>query len=348
MCMSCISFMVVKYMLTGIRFRVCLYMAKVNKLRRKSDSQSLRRTPYVLRAVKDVCAKKKSAKPLKKKDWEDVNCSVCMESPHNAVLLLCSSYDKGCRPYMCATDHRYSNCLEQYQKAYTKVSSIQNSQEWDLSVGYLGFNSSEGEPIEKGEKPELLCPLCRGQVKGCTVVERARKHLNAKKRTCLQDKCSFSGTYRELKKHVKSKHPLARPRAVDPVLQEKWKKLEGERERNDVISTIMSSTPGAVVLGDYVLEPNHDGIYSDSDSELDDYIDDLGFGPFVGLSGALFSQRRFQTDYDSLDDDDDFSRAAASISSVAPRRSFPRNRVIFGRPRRRRRNREERAPGRFV
>ncbi|XP_050376210.1 uncharacterized protein LOC126793658 [Argentina anserina] len=326
-------------------------MAKVNKLRRKYDSQSLRRTPYALKAFKDVRAKRKTDKASKKKDWEDVTCSVCMESPHNAVLLLCSSYDKGCRPYMCATGHRYSNCLEQYQKAYTKVSSIHNSQEWDRSVGNLGFNSSEGESSEKGEKPELLCPLCRGQVKGCTVVERARKHLNAKKRNCLQDKCSFSGTYRELKKHVKSKHPLARPRAVDPVLQEKWKKLERERERSDVISTIMSSTPGAVVLGDYVLEPNHGGMYSDSegdsDSELDDYIDDLGFGPFVGLSGGLFSQGRFQVDFDSLDDND-FSRAAASIPSVPPRRSFPRNRVIFGRAMRQRTNRGERAPGRFV
>lgn len=325
-------------------------MAKVNKLRRKPESRSLRTASYALKAFKDVRSKKKSDKALKKKkDWEDVTCSVCMESPHNAVLLLCSSYDKGCRPYMCATGHRYSNCLEQYQKAYTKVSSIQNSQGWDGSIENSGFNSSEGQPIEKGEKPELLCPLCRGQVKGCTVVERARKHLNAKKRTCLQDKCSFSGTYKELKKHVKSKHPLARPRAVDPVLEEKWKKLERERERNDVISTIMSSTPGAVVLGDYVLEPNHDGIYSDSDSdsdsELDDYIDDLGFGPFVGINGGLFSQRRYQRDYDSLDDDD-FSRAAASNSSDAPRRSFRRNRIIFGRPRRRRRNREE--PGRFV
>ncbi|KAK9903040.1 hypothetical protein M0R45_001291 [Rubus argutus] len=298
-------------------------MAKVNKLQRKPESRSLRTASYALKAFKDVRSKKKSDKALKKKkkDWEDVTCSVCMESPHNAVLLLCSSYDKGCRPYMCATGHRYSNCLEQYQKAYTK---------------YLPSK------IRKDGTDQL-----KTQVKGCTVVERARKHLNAKKRTCLQDNCSFSGTYKELKKHVKSKHPLARPRAVDPVLQEKWKKLERERERNDVISTIMSSTPGAVVLGDYVLEPNHDGIYSDSDSdsELDDYIDDLGFGPFVGINGGLFSQRRYQRDYDSLDDDD-FSRAAASNSSDAPRRTFRRNRIIFGRPRRRRRNREE--PGRFV
>ncbi|KAJ6930546.1 hypothetical protein NC652_014161 [Populus alba x Populus x berolinensis] len=85
--------------------------------------------------------------------------------------------------------------------------------------------------FERVEVPELLCPFCRGQVKGWTVVEPARKLLIAKKRTCMPDKCSIAGTYKQFRKHVKAKHPLARPRAVDPVLEEKQKKLESERER---------------------------------------------------------------------------------------------------------------------
>lgn len=297
-------------------------MAKVNKLRRGSDSQALRMSRYPLKVLKGVHSKKKSHKAVEKKDWEDATCSVCMEFPHNAVLLLCSSYNKGCRPYMCATGHRYSNCLEQYKKAYTKVCSIQSPQPWSGSMDSLGLNLTEGERNEKTELPELLCPLCRGQVKGWTVVERARKYLNAKKRTCMQDNCSFAGSYKELRKHVKSKHPLARPRAVDPLLQEKWKRLECERERSDVISTIMSSTPRAVIVGDYVLEPNNGGIYSDSDSDsdLDDYMDDLRLGSF---DFGIIPRSRYQRDYDSLDEDD-FSHAAASNSAAAPRRNYRR------------------------
>lgn len=77
-------------------------------------------------------------------------------------------------------------------------------------------------------------------------------HLNTKKRTCMQDNCSFVGTYKELRKHVKTEHPWARPREVDPSLAEKWKKLENDRELNDVMSTISSTMPGSIIMGDYV------------------------------------------------------------------------------------------------
>lgn len=53
-----------------------------------------------------------------RKEWEDATCPICMEHPHNAVLLICSSHDKGCRPYMCDTSYRHSNCLDQYRKAH--------------------------------------------------------------------------------------------------------------------------------------------------------------------------------------------------------------------------------------
>ncbi|KAJ4959497.1 hypothetical protein NE237_026608 [Protea cynaroides] len=57
------------------------------------------------------------------KEWEDARCPVCMEHPHNAVLLLCSSHDKGCRPYMCDTSYRHSNCLDQFRKAFAEAPS---------------------------------------------------------------------------------------------------------------------------------------------------------------------------------------------------------------------------------
>ncbi|EEF48414.1 uncharacterized protein LOC8274144 [Ricinus communis] len=286
-------------------------MAKANKVKCKADSRRHRMTPYPLppcqrKSAKGSCSKKKHLKALEKNDWESSTCSVCLEYPHNAVLLLCSSYNKGCRPYMCATSCRFSNCLEQYKKAYTKITSNEDMQHSIESVDNSTILLDAGQVKEKIEVPELLCPLCRGQVKGWTVVEPVRKYLNAKKRTCMQDKCSFIGTYRQLKKHVKAKHPLARPRAVDPVLKEKWKKLECERERSDVISTIMSSTPGAVVLGDYVIEPGHHGIFDDYDYDSDESLDD-GFFPFESFNRGQSSghfRSGFRLDIGSLDEDD--------------------------------------------
>ncbi|XP_039013177.1 uncharacterized protein LOC120142731 isoform X2 [Hibiscus syriacus] len=196
-------------------------MAKGSKGRR---GITFRPTPYSFTSCnhdisKDLCPKKCS-EALDKKDWEETTCSICMECPHNAVLLLCSSHDNGCRPYMCGTSFRYSNCLDQ------------------------------------------------GQVKGWTVVEPAREYLNAKKRSCMQDDCSFVGTFKELRKHMRSDHPCARPREVDPVLKQKWSRLVHEREQEDVISIIRSAIPGAMVFGDYVIEGNHHGFGTDEDDGL--------------------------------------------------------------------------------
>ncbi|KAE8709830.1 nitrate reductase [Hibiscus syriacus] len=287
-------------------------MAKVNKVQ-KSVSLHKRVNPYLLPSYPKKAGKgslkEKCLKALGKKDWEAAKCSVCLEFPHNAVLLLCSSYDKGCRPYMCATSKRFSNCLRQYKKAYTKVASID-------SMDNSSIISVEGKPIEKMEVSELLCPLCRGQVKGWTVVEPVRKYLNRKKRACMQDKCSFVGTYKELKKHVREMHPLARPREVDSVLKEKWKKLENEREWNDVISTIMSSTPGAMVLGDYVIDPGDHGIYRDeydSDDSFDDPFDD-----FIHLDSSVALRGRFM-DCDLFNDDGFGMRHAFRVVSPVTR-----------------------------
>ncbi|KAJ6846753.1 uncharacterized protein M6B38_283100 [Iris pallida] len=223
---------------------------------------------------------------LEKRDWEGAKCSVCMEFPHNAVLLLCSSHDKGCRPYMCGTSYRHSNCLDQFKKAYTKVHELEPLMGEDTrSLGLLsgGFRAG-GWPLSSADKTEVMelasCPLCRGQVKGWTVVEPARKYLNTKKRSCMQDNCSFVGTYRDLRKHVRSAHPCAKPREVDPTLEQKWRRLEHERERQDVISTIRSSMPRSVVFGDYVIDMANSDL---DDSEEDEVVGGDGeVGEFEG------------------------------------------------------------------
>ncbi|KAJ6711392.1 FINGER/BTB DOMAIN PROTEIN putative (DUF1644)-RELATED [Salix purpurea] len=225
-------------------FQVWLEMPKGSRARRRIASRQSRLAPYSIPAYNqhiatDLCSKKCS-KILDKKDWEDVTCSVCMECPHNAVLLLCSSHDKGCHPYMCGTSFRYSNCLDQYKKAYAK--SISSTRTADNPI----LVSDSSWPVEKCEATELACPLCRGQ-----------------------DDCSFVGTYKELRKHMRANHPSAQPRAVDPILEQKWRGLEGEFEHDDVISTIQSTMPGAMVFGDYVIEGGHYGFDTDEDGVFD-------------------------------------------------------------------------------
>ncbi|GMP47124.1 hypothetical protein CsSME_00015031 [Camellia sinensis var. sinensis] len=78
-------------------------MAKVGKVQRQSDCRHHRVTPYPLpshssKVLKDVHQKKKRSTETEIKQWDDATCSVCMEYPHNAVLLLCSPYDKDCQP----------------------------------------------------------------------------------------------------------------------------------------------------------------------------------------------------------------------------------------------------------
>ncbi|GER24700.1 hypothetical protein STAS_00246 [Striga asiatica] len=272
-------------------------MAKGTRGRRGIASRQCRPTPYPARPhhKKRVPHHTKSVK----KDWEDATCSVCMEFPHNAVLLLCSSHDKGCRPYMCGTSSRYSNCLDQYhKKASAKVSS-----------------SAVSGPTE------LICPLCRGQVKGWTVVERAREHLNAKRRSCMVDGCLFVGTFKELRKHVRAQHPCARPREVDPAMEQRWRRFEREREREDVMSTIRSSNPGAVFFGDYVIEGGDDDEDEDEGvfGEDDDYrgggagIDRNLMSVFLFLQ-AFGSGARRGNEFEESDSDEGGDELAGRMS----------------------------------
>lgn len=329
-------------------------MAKVNNVGGNSDSRRTRSSSCPLRSccskgLKDVHKKKKQVTVSEKKEWGDVVCSVCLEYPHNAVLLLCSSYHKGCRPYMCATSYRYSNCLEQYKKAYTKVNLTESSFPMHRSIDESNLSLGLDWSDEKKEISELLCPLCRGQVKGWTVVEPARKYLDKKKRTCMQDKCSFVGSYKELRKHVRAAHPWARPREVDPSLAEKWKKLENERDQNDVMSTIRSSMPGAVIMGDYVIEGNYRGFSRNYD-----------VGDYLGLGDVLLRLETYRGDedddsypdeileggYHSWDEEDDAgihpSRSLTSsgrINNYITRVGRRHNRMLMGVSRRQRRRR---------
>ncbi|XP_031491658.1 uncharacterized protein LOC116258594 [Nymphaea colorata] len=211
------------------------------------------------------------------KEWEEVRCPVCMEHPHNAVLLLCSSHDKGCRPYMCDTSYRHSNCLDQFRKAFTEsaslspafVTHVENlSEAWPLRASSSHSTdqrdrvtdsdvhaAQDGQQAadaicEHQEMPKLSCPLCRGEINGWIVVESARRFMNTKTRSCAQESCTYSGTYSDLRKHARHEHPLARPSEVDPDRQRDWRRLERQRDLGDVLSTIRSAMPGALMFED--------------------------------------------------------------------------------------------------
>ncbi|GAB4830188.1 hypothetical protein Ancab_019830 [Ancistrocladus abbreviatus] len=225
------------------------------------------------------------------KEWEEVLCPICMDHPHNAVLLLCSSHGKGCRSYICDTSYRHSNCLDRFRKlkmdsrssplpgrpvptSHDNLSSgvsLDNELAEIVNFGVDEFQQEvqEGvntEPVRDTTVQEvdaesspvsnsiLKCPLCRGDVLGWQVVEEVRSYLNQKRRSCSRETCSFVGNYRELRRHARSVHPTARPGEVDPSRQQAWRRLEHQREYDDIVSAVRSAMPGAIVLGDYVVE----------------------------------------------------------------------------------------------
>ncbi|XVF72216.1 hypothetical protein PTKIN_Ptkin12aG0102300 [Pterospermum kingtungense] len=240
-----------------------------------------------------------------------------MDHPHNAVLLLCSSHEKGCRSYICDTSYRHSNCLDRFKKLrdnssespilhHARPINLENSSTSGMNLAlrtdFIEGNGSQNlneanslaggsevniqEPdrhldsqgegiIEIGDfdafqrradteevdsentsesKSSLKCPLCRGKVLGWEVVEEARRYLNLKKRTCSRESCSYTGNYQELRRHARRIHPTTRPSDIDPSRERAWRRLEHQREYGDIVSAIRSAMPGALVVGDYVIE----------------------------------------------------------------------------------------------
>ncbi|GFQ06684.1 hypothetical protein PHJA_002812400 [Phtheirospermum japonicum] len=162
-----------------------------------------------------------------------------MEHPHNAILLLCSSHEKGCRPFMCDTSYRHSNCFDQFRKSFDETPSSEALRPDDAPN--LDLSSAS---LPTSTKPKLVCPLCRGSISGWVVVESARRLMNAKSRSCACETCDYSGAYKDLRKHARSVHPLVRPADVDPDRQHDWRRLERQRDLGDLLSTLQSSMGG--------------------------------------------------------------------------------------------------------
>ncbi|XP_022731428.1 uncharacterized protein LOC111285963 [Durio zibethinus] len=201
------------------------------------------------------------------KEWEEARCPVCMEHPHNAVLLICSSHERGCRPYMCDTSYRHSNCFDQFRKSFADTSATtpddpqqEGAQLVTTNLTPAATATSEStvtdlqeERSEEGPSTpaivscenqvlsKLVCPLCRGEVKDWIVVDHARHFMNAKPRSCSSETCNFTGAYKDLRKHARLEHPSVRPSEADPERQQNWRRLERQRDLGDLLSTLQSS-----------------------------------------------------------------------------------------------------------
>lgn len=199
-------------------------------------------------------------------NWDDITCPVCLDHPHNSVLLQCSSYEKGCRSFVCDTNHLHSNCLERFKTAH----GIPAGSDSPVITNAVASENSESVIPASNGKPS--CPLCRGEVNGWVVIEKAREYMDQKKRYCEEERCSFVGTYLELQKHALEEHPNSRPSKIDPARQLDWENFQQSSEMVDVLSTIHSEVPRGVVLGDYVIEYGDD----DTADEFEDFPGDEG------------------------------------------------------------------------
>lgn len=135
--------------------------------------------------------------------WQEGRCTICMEHPHNAVLLICSSHERGCRPYMCRTSRRLSNCLDRFYK----LNSVRPSKSTGNDQQPNKFVRCGGKVPDEPDD-QLLCPLCRGQINGWIVVESARRFLDSLVRSCPPETCDISGNYVQLRKQARLEHPM--------------------------------------------------------------------------------------------------------------------------------------------
>ena len=199
---------------------------------RSSRCSASRVSPYKLRSgtrrSEESAAAAAAAAAKQTAEWEEVRCPVCMDHPHNAVMLVCSSHDKGCRPFVCDTSYRHSNCLDQYRKASRESSK----------------DSGATECAECQQPVKLSCPLCRGPVSHWTKDYDARKFMNCKARACTMESCEFKGAYSQLRKHAREDHPAIRPMEVDPDRQRDWRRMEQQRDMGDLLSMVRSGISG--------------------------------------------------------------------------------------------------------
>ncbi|KAG2319478.1 hypothetical protein Bca52824_012691 [Brassica carinata] len=198
-------------------------------------------------ALQHVCDNQLQAKTLCSSEvmtminWEDLVCPICLDSPHNGVLLQCSSHDNGCRAFVCNTDHLHSNCLDRFITACGTTTDPPPSEPprskrrsyWMASCGRSTCHSRRETTLLRGRTVQV-----HGYLHGAPA-------------------------------STQSEHPDSRPSKIDPARKLDWENFQQSSEIIDVLSTIHSEVPRGVVLGDYVIE------YGDDDDDTGDEFEDV-------------------------------------------------------------------------
>ncbi|XP_062189146.1 uncharacterized protein LOC133892407 isoform X2 [Phragmites australis] len=153
-------------------------------------------------------------------------------------------------------------------RSESEIANYQESTDSTLSVGEGSIVTGECHDAMQSSV-QVKCPLCRGSVSGWIPAGEVRQYLDRRLRTCSHDSCKFVGTYEQLREHARTSHLLTKPSHVDLSRKRTWDRLEREQEFGDVISAIRSQIPGAIIVGDYVIETRDTtspGIDSDDES----------------------------------------------------------------------------------
>ncbi|GJY68360.1 putative transcription factor C2H2 family protein [Tanacetum coccineum] len=95
------------------------------------------------------------------------------------------------------------------------------------------------------------------------VVNEARVKIDEKKRLCEEEKCTFSGTYLELREHTKVEHPHACPSKIDPARQLDWENFHQSSEIIEVsaMECLKPKTETSTSILDFYIE-QVDSIFS--------------------------------------------------------------------------------------
>ncbi|CAL0302749.1 unnamed protein product [Lupinus luteus] len=125
------------------------------------------------------------------KELDEVSCPICMDHPHNAVLLHCSSHEKGCRSYICDTSYRHSNCLDRFKKLRDNskdspnlVNTNNSGNTFDISLNIESDMNDVNELIENEIDTVLSVGIPQGSTEGDAQVPS--RHLDPRDEGILE------------------------------------------------------------------------------------------------------------------------------------------------------------------
>ncbi|KAI5008510.1 hypothetical protein ZWY2020_009558 [Hordeum vulgare] len=242
------------------------------------------------------------------KEWDDARCPICMDHPHNAVLVLCSSHDKGCRSYisnrMDSSSHPSSSLPgdtsnQRSPRLLIDVPEFRENLSHEHVIRSSATVSGQQEGTNYNQGPVTLEALM-GQVKaGRSSKMPDSTWTRSQEAARGKHACAFSGTYGALRRHARRVHPTTRPADVDPSRRRAWHRLENQREYGD----IMSATSGPLRRD----EPRGSSIKGPEKAE------------------ASLSVGR-ELAYDDDDDDEDEDSLEEEVQRPRTRRRFVRSR----------------------